>query len=70
MKKEEIINEGLQLASDKTKAPKVKLEIMKKKHEENFSKNHCKWCEEKLPFSDELCSIRYGRVWELDEDNE
>ena len=70
LKKEEIINEGLKLASGNPEAPQVELEIVKEKHEENFKKDHCKWCEERIPFSDECCSIRFSSTWKIDLKNE
>ena len=65
MKKEEIINEGLQSASGNLVAPKVELEIIKEKHKENSKKDHCKWCEARVPFSEEYCSNRFHDAWKL-----
>ena len=69
MKKEEIINEGLQSASGNQVAPKVELEIIKKKHEINSKKEHCKWCEARVPFSEEYCSNRFHDAWKLHTEN-
>ena len=58
LKKEEIINEGLQLGLQ------VKLEFVHKKHEENCDKTRCKWCSEYVPFSKEYCPDRLpGYRW-------
>ena len=65
MKKEEIINEGLQSTTWNLVAPKVKLEMISEKHEENFYKDRCKWCQEKIPFSDECCSVNFSVAWKL-----
>ena len=70
MKKEELINEGLLLAAGNLEAPKVKFEMIREKHEVNFYKDRCKWCEEKIPFSDEYCSVRFSDAWKLHRENE
>ena len=70
MKKEEIINEGLQLAYGNLIAPKVKVDIKQDKHEKDVKKDQCKWCEEKAPYSDEFCSINCFLNWKLLEENE
>ena len=57
MKKEEIINEGLQLAVGNAEAPKVKLEFEYKKHEDD-GRRKCKWCFEYFPYSNEHCTHR------------
>ena len=57
--KEGIINGGLSLSR------RVKLEFIREKHEENFKKSHCKWCEKRIPFSDEYCSVRFRAVWKI-----
>ena len=65
VKKEEIINEGLRMATENLEAPQVELEIVKEKHEETFKKDRCKWCEERIPDSDEACSIRFSTMWKI-----
>ena len=65
LKKKEIINEGLKLAAMNLEAPQVELEFVKEKHEENLKKDHCKWCEERTPFSDVSCSVRFGTTWTI-----
>ena len=70
LKKEEIINEGLKLATGNQEAPQVELEIVKEKHEENFKRDHCKWCGERIPFSDECCSTRFSSTWKIHIKNE
>ena len=65
MKKEEIINEGLQSAAGNLGAPKVKLVIEKDEHEENDQKDRCYWCKEKVPFFEKHCSIRFHDGWKL-----
>ena len=70
MKKEEIINEGLQLAYGNLIAPKVKVDIKQDKHEKDVKKDQCKWCEERAPYSDEFCSINCFLNWKLLEENE
>ena len=67
LKKKEIINEGLKLAAGNLEAPQVELEFVKEKHEENFYKICCKWCEEEIPFSDEFCSVRFGTEWTINQ---
>ena len=67
LKKKEIINEGLKLAARNLEAPQVELEFVKEKHEENFYKDCCKWCEEEIPFSDEFCSVRFGTEWTINQ---
>ena len=71
MKKEEIINEGLQSAAGNLGAPKVKLVIEKDEHEKNDQKDRCYWCKEKVPFFEKHCSIRFHDGWKLlRDDNE
>ena len=67
LKKKEIINEGLKLAAGNLEAPQVELEFVKEKHEENFYKDRCKWCEEEIPFSDEFCTVRFGTEWTINQ---
>lgn len=57
IKKEEIINEGLQLAMGNSDAPKVKLELIYKKHEDD-GRRKCKWCWEHTPYCHEFCEYR------------
>ena len=63
--KEKFINVGLSAAYGGLETHYVKVEFTKKVHEENVDKTHCKWCEEKIPFSDEFCTIRFGTNWHL-----
>ena len=66
MKKEEIINEGLQLAYGNPEAPDVvKLEFEYKKHEDD-GRRKCKWCDDRIPYSNEYCPCRNPNVnWQL-----
>ena len=57
LKKEEILNDGLQLAMKKSEAPIVKVEFEYKKHEDD-GRRKCKWCWEHIPFSNEYCLDR------------
>ena len=43
----------------------VELEFVKEEHEENLKKDHCKWCEQRIPFSDMSCSVRFGTTWTI-----
>ena len=67
MKKEEIINEGLQSAIENPEAPKVKLEFEYHKHEEDGNRK-CKWCKEhkfNLDFN-QFCTYRMpSLIWIL-----
>ena len=65
LKRREIINEGLKLAAGNLEAPHVELEFVKEKHEDNFKKDHCKWCEERFPYSDECCSVSFSTTWKI-----
>ena len=66
MKKEEIINVGLQLPCNwDQEAAQVKLEFEYKKHQDDGTRK-CKWCSEHLPFSKEYCPSRKpGYNWQL-----
>ena len=63
--KEKLINVGLSAANEGHETNYVKVEFTTKVHEENICKTHCKWCEEKIPFSDEFCTVRFGTNWQL-----
>ena len=63
--KEKMINVGLSAAYGGHETHYVKVEFTKKVHEENSYKTNCKWCEEKVPFSDKFCTIRFGTIWHL-----
>ena len=66
-KKEEIINEGLQLAMGISDAPKVKLEMKYKKHEDD-GRRKCKWCYEHMPYANEYCEYRLpNNSWQLED---
>ena len=65
VKKEEIINEGLQIAIGNPEAPKVKLEFEYKKHEDD-GRRKCKWCDDRTPYSNEYCPCRNPNLnWQL-----
>ena len=56
-KKEEIINEGLQLANSNAEFPRVNFEFEYKKHEDD-GRRKCKWCYDHYPYSSEQCAYR------------
>ena len=65
IKKEELINEGLQLAIGNSDAPKVELELKYKKHEDD-GRRKCKWCYEYMPYATEYCEYRIpDQSWHL-----
>ena len=58
MKKEEIINEGLQMLKGNQENVEVKLTLKYKKHEEESRRRSCMWCNEPMPYSTEFCTCR------------